>query len=490
MFGISFQPFTPIQPSHCSFFLGPTKICLQVINLDTENKSEEHFDLGIKMSDSKTLECMVCGKTFSRGPVDLARHQTAITLKHLVSTTSSAQFSFGCRKCNIYFTSKDHLSLHRSQSSCGRPSSKPVVVTSTSAIVRPKPVKEEPTTVKSESPVVSTRGTPRLAASVAAAAIAAFSGVAQVKEKPPASPARPTATDKAPLPDKMNDDGATTDNAPSGVRHSARVRHPNPFVSPDGVYTSKSPATSSGAEAAASDASQLTKGKRGRPPSVAKQVPASAPPPPEQPAVKEVHKKPMSVDEFAEYQRTNKRPRIIIPEGSLILHLVGYLYTIYLTHSCNVTERKTYYALLSLLIDKDSWSRRNHPAARDEAEPPGSNEHSAVTPAPQDRLPTETVNIITVGQSPSKPPGTASSSSGGSATTTRAHQSTQTGPLSRGEVKAASPGSQQPQDSRMVAAPVGSNTTQVYASEAEQETDEYERHIPADKLALLKTIQT
>lgn len=276
---------------------------------------------------SKTLECMVCGKTFSRGPVDLARHQNAVTLKHLVSTTASAQFSFRCRKCNIHFTSKEHLSLHRAQSSCGQPLSKPVPVTSTSAIIRPKPVKPLPIIInqaeESNIPPVlphSSRGTPRHAASVATAAIAALSGIGHTKEKVPipATPAQvsecgPLVTEK-----ESNEGSAEV----LGTRHSTRTRHPNPLVSPEGVYTSK-PATPSSAAPqvtqSSSSANKETatteaKSRRGRPPAAATQVPVAASIPPVSDTQK-TRKKAMTIDELAEFQRTNKRQRVIIPEG-------------------------------------------------------------------------------------------------------------------------------------------------------------------------------
>ena len=303
-----------------------------------------------KNSSSKTLECMVCGKTFSRGPVDLARHQTAVTLKHLVSTTTSAQFSFGCRKCNIYFTSKEHLSLHRAQSSCGQPLSKPVVVTSTSAIIRPKPVKlVDPVVVKPEesssssTTATSSRGTPRHAASVAAAAIAAFHGVGQTKDKPPATPTSaqvPTPVSAPAQPAVVTEikesiedkDKEKEKTETSGTRHSTRARHPNPNIVAEGVYTSKPPTPSSAAAQGPSSAAtkhsvatdthtQQAKSKRGRPSTATTQAPVAAPAP-SVPERQKSRKKAMTIEELAEFQRTNKRQRVIIPEGSSLSYLI------------------------------------------------------------------------------------------------------------------------------------------------------------------------
>lgn len=66
----------------------------------------------------RTLECMVCGKEFPRGPNDLARHSSAATLLHLVSSNLSASFPFSCIKCGLCFTTDDHLDMHKKYSSC------------------------------------------------------------------------------------------------------------------------------------------------------------------------------------------------------------------------------------------------------------------------------------------------------------------------------------------------------------------------------------
>ena len=66
------------------------------------------------------LECMVCGKLFPRGALDLARHQQALTLLHTVSDKKTAACKFGCTECGHYFTSKEHLKLHSEHSSCGK----------------------------------------------------------------------------------------------------------------------------------------------------------------------------------------------------------------------------------------------------------------------------------------------------------------------------------------------------------------------------------
>jgi hypothetical protein len=89
--------------------------------------------------DAKTMECMVCGKLFPRGPIDLHRHATgnlllriqfyfllfiflfilvAVTLKHLVSKKRNPAFNFGCERCGLFFTCEEHLKLHDSYTTC------------------------------------------------------------------------------------------------------------------------------------------------------------------------------------------------------------------------------------------------------------------------------------------------------------------------------------------------------------------------------------
>lgn len=78
----------------------------------------KHHNKKAKFDPSKSEECMVCGKIFPRGIIDLARHQTAITLQHLSSTEQSATCSIQCERCGIYFSSDEHVKMHQTQSSC------------------------------------------------------------------------------------------------------------------------------------------------------------------------------------------------------------------------------------------------------------------------------------------------------------------------------------------------------------------------------------
>lgn len=83
-----------------------------------------------KEEEDKTSECMVCGKLFPRGPIDLARHQTAVTLRHLVHPRHTATFHYGCKKCGLHFTTAEHLSMHVEQSTCNEDMVWPTTVTS------------------------------------------------------------------------------------------------------------------------------------------------------------------------------------------------------------------------------------------------------------------------------------------------------------------------------------------------------------------------
>ena len=75
----------------------------------------------LKDNDDERLEvteCLICGKLFPRGPIDLARHGAAVTLKHVFSEKKSSSFPFGCKKCSTYFSSKEHLEMHYLKSKC------------------------------------------------------------------------------------------------------------------------------------------------------------------------------------------------------------------------------------------------------------------------------------------------------------------------------------------------------------------------------------
>jgi hypothetical protein len=68
--------------------------------------------------DDKITECLICGKLFPRGPIDLARHGAAVTLKHIFTEKKSNSFPLGCKKCNTYFSTKEHLEMHSLRSRC------------------------------------------------------------------------------------------------------------------------------------------------------------------------------------------------------------------------------------------------------------------------------------------------------------------------------------------------------------------------------------
>lgn len=61
----------------------------------------------------RSLTCLVCGKSFPRGGVDLERHSSAKTLNHWVTTKKmSPRFLLQCT-CGIWFCCEEHIQLHR-----------------------------------------------------------------------------------------------------------------------------------------------------------------------------------------------------------------------------------------------------------------------------------------------------------------------------------------------------------------------------------------
>eukprot|EP01038_Epipyxis_sp_PR26KG_P009264 gene9264-12479_t len=57
------------------------------------------------------FECTVCAKRF-RCQSELDRHLDSITLKHHSSRRLTGSFTFQCGKCMLFFISQDHLKLH------------------------------------------------------------------------------------------------------------------------------------------------------------------------------------------------------------------------------------------------------------------------------------------------------------------------------------------------------------------------------------------
>jgi DNA-directed RNA polymerase subunit RPC12/RpoP len=90
------------------------KLCEEPMITDFKDESilSPHSDTG------RTMECMVCGKLFPRGPIDLHRHATAVTLKHLIAKKKMNGFPYGCDRCGLHFTSMEHLKMHENHSTC------------------------------------------------------------------------------------------------------------------------------------------------------------------------------------------------------------------------------------------------------------------------------------------------------------------------------------------------------------------------------------
>ena len=60
----------------------------------------------------RSLTCMICGKTFPRGGVDLERHCSAKTLMHYVATKKMPYFTIMC-SCKLCFANEAQMMLHR-----------------------------------------------------------------------------------------------------------------------------------------------------------------------------------------------------------------------------------------------------------------------------------------------------------------------------------------------------------------------------------------
>ena len=64
-------------------------------------------------------ECMLCGKLFSRGVMDLMRHTIAPTLRHLVAKKECAEYPMPCeRKCGLWFRNIEEAGSHALSTSC------------------------------------------------------------------------------------------------------------------------------------------------------------------------------------------------------------------------------------------------------------------------------------------------------------------------------------------------------------------------------------
>lgn len=99
---------------------------------DGENQSdptEPWKKRGRRPSDTKdkTVECMVCGKVFARGTVDLQRHQSAPSLAHLQAARRTLACTEPCTRCGLFFSSEEHLASHQEFSTCNPLVSRPAL---------------------------------------------------------------------------------------------------------------------------------------------------------------------------------------------------------------------------------------------------------------------------------------------------------------------------------------------------------------------------
>ena len=88
----------------------------------------------------------MCGKVFTKGALDLARHQAGTTVQHIVSTKRTSTCIHECSKCHSFFTQEEHLQMHKEFSSCK--SSRKSKLTD---FFTPKPMKEAKDQIDSSS---------------------------------------------------------------------------------------------------------------------------------------------------------------------------------------------------------------------------------------------------------------------------------------------------------------------------------------------------
>lgn len=84
---------------------------------ELKEESNEIMDI-LPTKLGKTVECMVCGKLFTRGANDLDRHVKASTLRHFTSLELTEICTIPCQRCGLYLTSEEHRYLHEHATSC------------------------------------------------------------------------------------------------------------------------------------------------------------------------------------------------------------------------------------------------------------------------------------------------------------------------------------------------------------------------------------
>lgn len=82
------------------------------ISSDVKHMTAAASTLVREGDEDKSLTCMVCGKFFPRGGVDLERHCSAPTLLHYCATKAMPQFQIQC-SCGLCFANNSQMQLHK-----------------------------------------------------------------------------------------------------------------------------------------------------------------------------------------------------------------------------------------------------------------------------------------------------------------------------------------------------------------------------------------
>ena len=284
--------------------------------------------------NSYTVECLVCGKLYP-SLLDLNRHTSATLLKHTFSGEVNAVCDVKCQSCGIYFISDESLESHQANSSCNQEVYERLLASGegqASEVVERKPSHKrsakashtsEDTKRGTDLDEVASRQSPRSASKTAATSTQTVSSPlpvpearvtrGSVKETPGTNPAKEVPQESAPKKrgrkpmEEANRSDRSVDNVKATIpdEHSSTSQKPKrhaAVVSSSAV--DQQVALEAGGEAGAAE------------------------------------RREWSVDELIEHQRANKQPRLIVPE-----------------------DRKAYYSLLSLLIDKQLWANRRQTPA-------------------------------------------------------------------------------------------------------------------------------
>ena len=284
--------------------------------------------------NSYTVECLVCGKLYP-SLLDLNRHTSATLLKHTFSGEVNAVCDVKCQSCGIYFISDEFLESHQANSSCNQEVYERLLASGeslVSEVVERKPshkraAKASPTSEGTkkgaDSEEVTSRQSPRSAGKAAASSTQAPSSPlpvpehrvtrGSVKESPAAD--APKEAPQEPVPKKRGrkpmEDASCTDRSVDSAKAASPDERPSTSQKP------KRHSTVAASSAVDQQAPQEAGGE-----------------------AEATERREWSVEELIEHQRANKQPRLIVPE-----------------------DRKAYYSLLSLLIDKQLWANRRQTPA-------------------------------------------------------------------------------------------------------------------------------